>query len=65
MNKKLIFKVLLGLFIVLLLFNISLIDYSNFSSEKNVSPILGGVANILFIVTMVLFIRGMNKKEKE
>jgi uncharacterized membrane protein YtjA (UPF0391 family) len=65
MNKKLIFKVLLALFIVLLLFNISLIDYSNFSSEKNVSPILGGVANILFIVTMVLFIRGMNKKEKE
>ncbi|MDT0556286.1 hypothetical protein [Patiriisocius hiemis] len=65
MNKKLVFKVLLGLFIVLLLFNISLIDYSNLNSEKNIPPYLGGAANILFIVTMAIFIRGMNKKEKK
>lgn len=60
MNRKKIAYILLILGIVLLIVNISLINFKDFN-ENNY---FGIGSNLLLISAMILTIRGINKQEK-
>ncbi|WP_029034738.1 hypothetical protein [Salinimicrobium terrae] len=50
--------------IVLLIMNLSLVDYEHLLSRKNLSPCLNMVANILIIAAIVVSLRYTRKKDK-
>jgi hypothetical protein len=66
-NKSLSQKVRKGLIVlavILLLFNLWLIDYGNLFSRENLGAALGGLSNIFIIAAMLVSLRHTEKEKK-
>lgn len=60
MNQKKLAYILILLSTLLLILNISILDFENLKDNSY----FGIISNLLLILAMILTIRGMNKQEK-
>ena len=61
-NIKIIFNLLSIIFVIILFFWITQINYSNLSYKENVSPYLGILSMSMMSIAMLMIGRGIKKK---